>query len=52
MAVVESASFREALFRQGIEPVGSASPAAFSTYVRSEVAQWPVRLKKAGIKLE
>jgi tripartite-type tricarboxylate transporter receptor subunit TctC len=51
MAVVESESFREALLRQGIEPVRSASPAAFSTYVRSEVAQWPARLKTAGIKV-
>jgi tripartite-type tricarboxylate transporter receptor subunit TctC len=52
MAVAESAPFRDALLRQGIEPAASASPAAFSTYVRSEVAQWPVRLRKAGIKLE
>jgi tripartite-type tricarboxylate transporter receptor subunit TctC len=51
-AVVTSQAFRDALLRQGIEPTGSASPAAFAAYVRDEVARWPKRLKQAGIKSE
>jgi tripartite-type tricarboxylate transporter receptor subunit TctC len=51
-AVAASPSFREVLSRRGIEPTGSASPAAFAAYVRNEVALWPKRLKQAGIKSE
>jgi tripartite-type tricarboxylate transporter receptor subunit TctC len=52
IAVAESAPFKDVLLRQGIEPAASASRAEFAAYVRNEVAQWPVRLKKAGIRLE
>jgi tripartite-type tricarboxylate transporter receptor subunit TctC len=52
MVVVESAPFRDTLLRQGNEPAASPSRAEFAAYVRNEVAQWPVRLKKAGIRLE
>ena len=51
-AIVASTPFRDALLRQGIEPAGSASPAAFAAYVRKEVAVWPKRLSQAGIKAE
>ena len=51
-AIVASSPFRDALLRQGIEPAGSASPAAFAAYVRKEVAVWPKRLSQAGIKAE
>jgi tripartite-type tricarboxylate transporter receptor subunit TctC len=51
-AIVASPAYRDQLTRQGIEPVGSASPAAFAAYVKDEVARWPKRLKQAGIEPE
>ncbi len=51
-AVVAAPAYREQLTRQGIEPIGSASPAVFAAYVKEEVRRWPGRLKQAGISAQ
>ncbi|MDB5921942.1 MAG: hypothetical protein JWN13_878 [Betaproteobacteria bacterium] len=48
---LQSADVRQQLTSLGLEPVGNA-PAAFSTKIRAEIAQWAKVAKQAGVTPE
>ena len=49
VSALASPDVREALLRQGLEPVGS-TPAAFAAYIKSELAKWTRVFKETGLQ--
>jgi tripartite-type tricarboxylate transporter receptor subunit TctC len=49
IAALKSADGREALLRQGLEPVGS-TPAEFGAYINAELAKWTKVFKETGMQ--
>lgn len=52
VAAAQAPETRERYSSLGMDPVVSASPAAFTTFVRDEFARWGKVVKSTGIKLE
>ena len=51
VSAAQSPETRERYAALGIDPVVSASPAAFTTFVREEFARWEKVVRSTGIKL-
>jgi len=52
VAAAQTPQARERYAALGFEPVVSASPAAFTTFVRAEFARWETVVRNAGIQLQ
>ena len=49
--VLANADVREAILRQGAEPIGS-SAAEFERYLKAEIEKWKAVIKRAGIRAD
>ena len=51
VTILSHSETREALIRQGLEPVGG-TPEAFATHIKSELAKWTQVFKETGLRSE